>query len=133
MVRLHRKEKAPDCQNRRIFLFFWRQETPQNRGIVLSAVLILSIIFGLAAYADLMLAMNVSKKRKFWKERMNARYAAEAGVVYAKQIIWIDKRWASPEGVDFYLNGFGVDVVVPACTQTPCESREISASVVYNK
>ena len=60
-----------------------------ERGIALGLVLIATVIFGIAAFGLLFMAMSQSQQQSFLSEdRLRARYAAEAGLVMAMQEMW---------------------------------------------
>ena len=63
-----------------------------ERGVVLGLIIITSVIFGIAAFGILMLAMSRLRQGNFLGEnRLRAEYAAEAGLVMAMQELWRDQ------------------------------------------
>ena len=104
----------------------------QERGVVLAAVVITALICAVAAYTVLLMATSRARQAKFYRERDAARYAAEAGMIWAReQKLWTDPRWSSGPGTDVTINGFDVDIVLPACASSPCETRTLQAKVIY--
>jgi Tfp pilus assembly protein PilX len=62
-----------------------------QRGAVLGLVIISSVIFGIAAFGLLSLAVNRSRQTGYISiDRIRARYAAEAGLVKAMQELWVN-------------------------------------------
>ena len=66
-------------------------ERTGERGVVLGVVIITSVIFGIAAFGLLSFAMNQAAQTSFVSEkRTRARYAAESGLVYAMEQLWVN-------------------------------------------
>ncbi len=107
-------------------------------GIALGVVILTATIFSVAAYAVLAIAIGLRARIDFSKRNVRARYAAEAGMVWGMQQLWANPTWASPLGtVDHWFDSDGdgvnetaIDIILPACTQVPCESRQMAARVV---
>ena len=103
-----------------------------ERGIVLGIVLITSIIFGIVAFGLLSLATNQSRQGSFIsEERVRARYAAEAGLVYAMQRLWVnpDECAAAALSPPPFDTGDGI-VMTIVVTRTPCASNSTLSSKV---
>jgi Tfp pilus assembly protein PilX len=62
-----------------------RRFTGNERGFVLGMSIIMAFMFAIAAYADLMLAVSQSQHTRFWKDHPSAKYAAEAGLIIARE------------------------------------------------
>jgi hypothetical protein len=109
-----------------------------DRGMVLGVVILTAVVFAIVAFGALTVALGGGQRAKqFHHERLRARYAAEAGVVWAMQQLWADPSWFSEAGgpPDFRLDDgtskVDVDLVIPPCTLAPCENRRLEARVVY--
>ena len=113
-----------------------------QRGSLLTMVIVGAIIFSLTAYAMLNMSLSRTQSVKYNVDRYRARYAAEAGVVYAMQKLWANPTWSSGQGwttaedLELDTNADGVtdtqvDIILPACTKVPCEMRRLQAKVVY--
>jgi hypothetical protein len=65
-----------------------------NRGIALGVVLLMAIVFTIAAVGLLALALSAGKRnRVVFGDRLEARYAAEAGIVFAMQQLWFNQNY----------------------------------------
>ena len=93
-----------------------------ERGVVLGLVIITSVIFGIAAFGILMLAMSRLRVGNVLGEgRLRAQYAAEAGLVMAMQKMWDPANCAalgSPYNLD--TNNDGTNDTTVTVTVTPC-------------
>jgi len=100
----------------------------RERGFVLGAVAVSSIVFSIAAFTALTVALSGRRQSGlFHEQRLRARDAAEAGLVWAAQKLQADPSFSSEAGnVDVTVDGVEVDVVVPPCAQNPCEPRNIA-------
>jgi len=67
-----------------------RRMGPQRaeRGAALGIVILSSIVFSVAAFAVLNMSMSRAQTAAFEEGRLRARYAAEAGLVKAMQLLW---------------------------------------------
>lgn len=116
-----------------------------KRGTALGVVLMASIVFTVSAFAVLTIGMSSNQRTELlYGDRIKARYAAEAGVVWTMQKLWQDPTWFSNAGYtgspgdppELDTDGDGkadtkVDVILPKCTKTPCEARKLQARVIY--
>jgi hypothetical protein len=108
---------APVCRHRK-------------RGIALAAVIGSALVFSVAAYAVLYASLGFRQRVDFSKRNIRARYAAEAGMVWAMQRLWDNPAWTSSAGTidlpfDVDQDGAtgaseGVDVVYESCPTQPC-------------
>lgn len=64
------------------------QTLRHNRGSVLGITMMTALICGIAAYAVLQASISEARHSRFTKERIESRYLAEAGVVYAREQLW---------------------------------------------
>ena len=113
-----------------------------ERGMAgLITAVVTALIFALAAFAVLVMALaRAQQNNPLDPTRLRARYAAEAGIVWATSQLWNDPRWdASGKGfvkVDTDADGTAetkVNLTMPACvTKAPnCEDRKLQATVTY--
>lgn len=104
-----------------------------ERGIALGVVIMMSLVFGAVAMGALMLSGSRSQTSSLQTHRLKAQYAAEAGLVWAMQQLFATPNKEFPAGgqPDLTVNGIDVDVILPACTSTPCESRKLQAKAIY--
>ena len=102
----------------------------KERASVLWLLLVVSLVAAVASYGALFAAISHARRTKFNRTRTAARYAAEAGLVWAMERLWQDPSWTPPGGTPtLTINGIGVIVTMPNCTQTPCEPRTLQARV----
>ena len=113
----------------------------------LMTAVVTALIFSLAAFAVLVMALaRAQQNNPLDPSRLRARYAAEAGIVWATYELWNDPRWDSPPGwagpprdiaVDTDADGKAetkVDLIMPACvtkSKVDCEDRKLQAFVTY--
>ena len=68
-----------------------------ERGMALGIVLMASIVFSIAAYGVLTMAVSRAQQEDFLGDRrIRAHMAAEAGLVYAMQKLWADPNYPNP-------------------------------------
>ena len=88
-----------------------------ERGAAVLVLLVIgAIVFAVMAYA--VLAVSVSKKdlSHFEEDRARARYAAEAGMIWAYQKLWADPTYCnSVPSPQVTLNGLKVGVLITNC------------------
>ena len=100
-----------------------------ERGIVLGMAIIAAIIFSIAAFAMLMMAMNQRRRiKEFDVDRLRARYAAEAGLVWAQERLWVDPNFC---GGPLPTKVNDLDVTVTVSPPCPGATHQIKASVTY--
>ncbi|MDP3722143.1 MAG: hypothetical protein Q8R91_01430 [Candidatus Omnitrophota bacterium] len=107
-----------------------------ERGVVLGVVILSSIAFSVAAFAMLTMAMSGHfRSEQHHRKRLEARYAAEAGVVWAMQQIWTDPDiLANPlkcfaANPDVTIEAFDVDIIAEPC---PGEDVSLEANVQFS-
>ena len=108
-----------------------RARAHTERGIVLGIVIITAVIFSIAAYAMLFVAMSHRQRiKEFDVDRLRARYAAEAGLVWAQEQLWDDPPPPFCGGVPPFspINGLNVTVAVSNCGGP---THQLRASVTY--
>jgi Tfp pilus assembly protein PilX len=105
--------------------------TSPRGAATLIIVLITALLAGIAAYSVLQMMIAEARQARFYRERMRARYAAEAGIVWAQQRLWDNEAWSSGVGTDFTLpDGTTVDVVMAPCGAS-CFPRDITSEVTW--
>ncbi len=67
-----------------------------QKGYVLGMAIILSFIFAIASYGNLMLAISQGDHTRIRRAHPNARYAAEAGVVIARERLILNANDCGP-------------------------------------
>lgn len=103
-----------------------------ERGVALGVVIMMSLVFAAVSMGALMLSSSRSQTSSLQAHRLKAQYAAEAGLVWAMQRLFTDPSQAFASGdTDVTMNGVDVDVILPACSSTPCETRPLQAKAVY--
>ncbi len=119
--------------------------TQTSRGGALIAVIVTALIASVAAFAALMMAMSQSQSAKLQQDRLVARYAAEAGLVWAQQQLWDEQAfWSNPahpctdpgtEGTNVVLTNQPLPGIGPVnITITNCgvgRPHKITAKVSY--
>ena len=99
-----------------------------HRGAVLGVAILTALVSSVAAYIILMLALTQARLARFHRERIRARYAAEAGVIWAQQQLWTTPGYCGNPPPPS-LNGLTVTVSV-----TNCEAgldHTVKAQVTY--
>lgn len=95
-----------------------------KRGVALVLVAVTAIIFSVAAFAMLTLALSAARRPGLGSEaRLRAKYAAEAGLVWAMQRLFVSPSACFPANPDVSIDtdgagplpATGVDI-----TATPC-------------
>ena len=100
-----------------------------TRGAILPIVAGTALLCAIAAYAILIMTLAQAKHTAFYRERTRARYAAEAGIVWAQQRLFISPTWG---GGTLPIDGINVAVTVaPPCGAPPCPLQTIQAAVMY--
>lgn len=112
-----------------------------DQGLALGIVILFAFVFGVAALAALTVGLSRVQSSQEFGNRVQGRYAAEAGLVWAMQKLYDTPTWNSPAGaIDLPLDvngngtidaGEGVDIILAPCGATPCEERTLQAKVVY--
>ena len=109
-----------------------------QRGSAIWVTLGVAIVCAVAAYGALFTAQSVARRTQFHQERTRARYAAEAGYVWAMDQLWSfpGGRWLPFGGVVTapttpLVGGIAVNVTMPACAAfpAPCGSRLVTVTV----
>ncbi len=99
-----------------------------ERGAVLMAALISALLSSIASYLVLQLAIAQGRQAKFHREHVEARHAAEAGLVFAYEQLVNDSAYCgAPDPPP--MGTLTVDVTVAPCGGLA--PRTVSAKVIY--
>ena len=93
------------------------------------AVIVTALIASVAAFGILMLAMSGSRTSETQIDRLRAQYAAEAGLVWAKERLWADPTYCGTPPPPA-LNGMTVSFTFSG-TCAAGAPRRIEATVTY--
>ena len=109
-----------------------------QRGMVLGIVVVMAFIAAVASYTILLVAASQARQGQFWRQRFRARYAAEAGIVWAMERLWANQAYCgAPDPPPFDTDGDGVADTTVDVTMSGCgggaANRTISAAVTYNE
>ena len=99
-----------------------------ERGVALGMVIVMALIFAVAAFGVMTLSVSRSQTSALQAHRLKAQYAAEAGLVWGMQRLWRDQTYCG-ETDPPTLNGLNVDVTVTNCG--PGNTHTLSAKVLY--
>ena len=99
-----------------------------KRGAVLAVVVGVAIVAAIAAYAILLMVLAQGRHARFYRERLRARYAAEAGIVWAQQRLWRDPTYCGSPGPPA-IEGLAVTVTISDCTAG--SAKVIAAQATY--
>ena len=101
-----------------------------ERGVVLGMVLITSVIFGIAAFGLLFLAMSQSTQTVVVSEsRTRARYAAESGLVMAMQELWANPLDCAFGPYNLDTNNDGINETTVTVAAVPCPAPGIMSTL----
>jgi Tfp pilus assembly protein PilX len=120
----------------------------RERGAVLVIVMISALVAAIVAYAELFVSASQAKHARFYRERTDARYLAEAAIVIAREKLFNEAATPFPPGcppggtqtvtehVDVNGNGVSTDLVDRAVevTVTNCGAGRlhlVTAKVMY--
>ena len=99
-----------------------------ERGIALGIVTVMAFVLALASAALMTVGLSRGSTSAKERKRLQARYVAEAGLVWAMQRLWVDPDFCVTNSV-LDLNGVKTKVSLADCgvgnTQT------ITSKVVY--
>ncbi len=71
-----------------------------ERGMVLGMVIIMALIFAVAAFGVMTLSVSRSQTSALQSHRLKAQYVAEAGLVQATQRLWRDPTYPAASCID---------------------------------
>ena len=106
-----------------------------ERGAVIWVSIVTAMIFGIAAYAALYLAMSQARRSAVFAQQPGARYLTEAAQMVTRARLWDDPTLclsAAPVSID--TNGDSIGDTNVEVTITNCgagNSHEIKTRVVY--
>jgi type II secretory pathway component PulK len=104
-----------------------------ERGIALAVVLLATILCAGGTIAMVVMTTGSSQRARGYRERLQAQYAAEAGLVWAMQQLWRDNDYcnqadpADPPAI----NGMTVDIRVKNPTDCGTKTVALQARVAY--
>ena len=106
----------------------------EKRGAFLIAMALISAVTGgIAAWSVLFVATAQARQAGLFRERTDARYLAEAGLVIARERLWASPAYCGgTESVD--INGDGTGDVNVAVTVTNCGAgnpHQVTVQAVY--
>ena len=104
-----------------------------ERGGLFGFALIMALVFSISAYSVLFVASSQARQGGALGARSRARYAAEAGIIIAKESLWSNPGYCTGNPT-IDTNGDGVDDTVVNVSVIPCGAgiaHEIRAQVVY--
>ena len=99
-----------------------------ERGMALGAVIILSVVFAIAAFAAMTMSVSRAQTSGMQGRRLQAQYAAEAGVVFTMQRLWRDPTYCGNPAPPA-ISGMTVNVTVTNCGAG--NSHTVQARVTY--
>jgi Tfp pilus assembly protein PilX len=110
-----------------------------ERGAALFFAILFALVGAIMSYAMLILAVSNARQAKFYRTRMPARYAAEAGTVWGRENLYSNPTWGGGTlVVDPFPPGPGggdaINVLVtvnPVCGAPPCPNQTVQATVIY--
>ena len=101
--------------------------TLNDRGIVLGTVVMMAVLFAIGAFAALMTALTRMRITGSERQNFEARYAAEGGLVYAMQRLWVNPAYS---GGSQTIGTKAVVITVDPCSPpTPC--KVVKATVTW--
>lgn len=96
--------------------------------MVLMFLMVMAFVFGITAFAVLVTGMNRLQTARRTRDRALARYAAEAGLVFAMEQLWDTPAYCGvPDPPS--MNGYAIDVTVTSCGAG--NAHTVSAAVTY--
>ena len=108
-----------------------------TRGVALVFVFVIAVIFSIAAFAMLTIALSASRRPGLGSEsRFRATYAAEAGLVWAMQRLFVSPSDCFPANPDVSIDtdgpgplpATGVDITATPC---PPSNTTLRAKVIF--
>ena len=91
------------------------QQTGQERGAVLGVSIMTAIVCSVVAYLVLFLATSQARQARFYHQRVRARYATEAAIVWAQQQLRANPAFCITDGNGPLLEGYQTKVTVTSC------------------
>lgn len=107
-----------------------------NRGAALGIVIFIALVCAIASYFALFAATSEARHGRFFRERITARAAAEAGLVIAMQRLWADPAYCGAGGTGTETFNIPVGAAIMPVTVTisdcnPANRKSLSARVDY--
>ena len=99
-----------------------------ERGAILPIVLGTALLCAIAAYAVLIIVAAQGRHAQFYRGRLRARYAAEAGMVWAKERLWLNPTYCGNPAPP-PIEGMVVSITISDCTAG--SNKTIAARATY--
>jgi hypothetical protein len=101
-----------------------------RRGAALVIVIVAALICSIASYIILFIAMSEAWHSRFFRERNQARHAAEAALVIGMQKLWEDPAYCGGAvTVNTPAGAVPIPVTVSDCD--PADPKTLSVTVNY--
>lgn len=100
----------------------------KERGAALGMAVMIAITTAIGAYAMLVASLNQARQSTGNAARMRARYAAEAGLVWAQQQLFANASYCGDPDPPS-VGGFSVNVIVSNCGAG--NNHTLNATVSY--
>ena len=91
------------------------QPVRKERGTVLAVAILTAIVCSVTAYLVLFLAISQARQARFYHQRVRARYATEAAIVWAQDQLRINPAYCPNWANAPVMEGFQVQVTVTNC------------------
>ena len=108
------------------------QQSDQEHGAVLGVAIMTAIVCSVVAYLILFLATSQARQARFYHQRVRARYATEAAIIWAQQRLRADPNF--PGTLDCRIAGPTIEGYPTQVTVTSCgagnNSHQIQARIV---
>ena len=103
-----------------------------EHGFALTFAVIIALLTAVSVYAVLTMVLAQARQGNALIEQQQAQYAAEGGLVWAQQQLFVNPLWSSAAGnTDVTIAGTPVDIVIPPCGANPCPPRTLQAKTQY--
>ncbi len=99
-----------------------------RRGMALGVVILSAVVFSIAAFVMLTMAMSQARLRNLSERRFRAKYVAEAGLVWAMEQLWANPAYCGVPDPPA-LQGLNADVTVTNCGTGV--DQAVNSKVVY--
>ena len=105
-----------------------RPQLREERGAVLGASILTALVCSVIAYLVMFLAVSQARQARFYHQRVRARYATEAAIVWAQQQLRANPAFCLTNGNGPLLEGYQTTVTVTNCGAN--NSHQIQARVL---
>lgn len=104
-------------------------------GAVLTVMVVAALMSAVAIYTVMSIALSQAQQAQFYQERLVARNAAEAGIIWAQQRLRVNEIFCADAGNDppaaLFNPSTVVDVTITPCGVGTSPPRRIDAKVTY--